>query len=493
MVALAWIGWVVSSGGGHADHRASAPPSRRTVAEKSLTARRAGSDAGPASKSPRQGEEAPAGNSAAASESSPKVKDASKAASVKEEDEAEPGTPPSSVGSRAAAQPAEDEPDAPPPPARRDGPGEDDVLDRPVPPVAARPVAGPAVSPPPAPAADPLAGLGAVLPLPSLSKSKSDAEAGPVNLGPLPLADRKGLRFAVLGAGEVFGRNFTAAVAAVDEAKPGRWRVAVRKGDGAPQDLAEFRVESGQLRFAWAQNASDSHGDLLRNCFLEITAGKHQRCFALRQARAMKPLMIQNDKGAAQAHPLPAGGLPTGTPCQLEVLGLSGPPPYYTVCQPPKAYAPGKYCNLSWEDAAIGPVSVRVWLEPGFSVRTQLLLQPANDRNPNADRGFVAMKEKEHINKLTNDTARYVQGHPQLGPRAPGSRPPKPEATADYERKFAAQKQQYDLLKRLQRLDAFCASKTLHETVCIHFRVFTTVAGHRLDLVRSEPEMPERK
>ena len=78
--------------------------------------------------------------------------------------------------------------------------------------------------------------------LPPLAKTKSGKETGPATLGPLPLVDLKDARFTVLGADEVFGHAVKATVAAVDEAKPGRWRVELRERDGDPQVLAEFRL-----------------------------------------------------------------------------------------------------------------------------------------------------------------------------------------------------------------------------------------------------------
>lgn len=217
--------------------------------------------------------------------------------------------------------------------------------------------------------------------------------------------------------------------------------------------------------------------DLLRNCFLEISADQHQQCFALRKAQTIEPLTIQNEKGAPQSHPIPVAAIRSGWPYQMEVLGVSGAPPYYLVYQRPLASPLDKWTNIQWNDAGSGfPVCAQILLDPvtasGFSIRTRLLVQPPNEKNPKLDRGFVSKANEERIKRLDAATK-----------HSDAVRPP-----------FAAeQKQELDQLNRLRRLKALSVEKGLRESVRIHFKIFTTIAGHRLDLLRSEPEQPMKK
>jgi hypothetical protein len=358
------------------------------------------------------------------------------------------------------------------------------------------PAASPPDAPPPAPPGDPLSGLGTVLDLPSFATTKSDEEAGPATLGPLPIVDLKSAQFTLLGAADVFGHAAKATVAAVDGAKPSRWRVELSQRDGDPQALAEFCAQDGQLRFAWVRTSDFPHADLLRNCFLEISADHHEQCFALRKAQTIEPLMIQDDLGAMKRHVIPVAAMSTGLSYHLEVLGVSGPSPYYSTCKPPLENTQGKSTSVQWTSpASVLPVCAQISLETptpgGFLIQT-CLLRPANERNlTKQDKVFSRKGDTARIKVLGALKEQYDLGHHAA--ELQGKPPANQKAISEYEQKFSSLKPQLDLLKHLRCLDDFSTNKELRESVRIHVKIYTTVDGHRLDLVRSEPEEPVKQ
>ena len=97
------------------------------------------------------------------------------------------------------------------------------------------------------------------------------------------------------------------------------------------------------------------------------------------------------------------------------------------------------------------------------------------------------------IKRLDLATKQYVALHPRTVAAQQGTRE-NPKAIAAYENEYAAkQKLLLDQLSYLRCLDALSTDKSLRKNIQIHIRIYTTIEGHRLDLVRSEPEKPVKK
>jgi hypothetical protein len=485
VAVIIWIGIAVSSADRSADERASAPAERPKVADNSKAARpRKRND-----ESQMTSDEAsPRHSSFGFRHSSPAVEDRGP-----EKDRTEEVLPPSpaapseSKPSASAPVPAEGETEAAPKGTADEGS-----------PPKAEPI------PPAAPPGDPFVHLGAVLALPVLAKSQSGAGAdglsSPVTLGPLPVVNLKDVQFTVLGADTVFGNGVGVTVTPVGAADQGRWRVDIvstelREHGGDPQALAEFAVRAGQLQFVWVRNTSFLRPDLLRNCLMEISADEHKQTFPLRQALVIPALTIQNEKGSPQTHSIPVGALPSGLPCLMEIVGISGPPPYGTPYPQPVLCTRGRFTNIQWNvPGSSAPVCAQIALDPvtsgSLSVRTRLLMQPPNEKNPNLDKPFNGKVEGRRIQGMVKLKEQYELELALYRAKLQGRPAQVQAALAAYEDQHAAQRQQFEQLGYLQIVNALCADKNLRENVRIHVNIYTNIAGHRLDLVRCEPGRP---
>ncbi|NLE38045.1 MAG: protein kinase [Pirellulaceae bacterium] len=156
---------------------------------------------------------------------------------------------------------------------------------------------------------NPLRGLPGTVNLPPLSES-GDA----VVLGTTQASPRENLALALLGGDSAARGNVRLSLEARSDGPS--WHVQVTEEDGGPTDVARFSYRDKQLKFAWLNGAQATPAAHLKNCILEIRAGKHVHLLRLTTPRGTPPLMFALASGSAQAR------LPADEPAKPEAIRL---------------------------------------------------------------------------------------------------------------------------------------------------------------------------
>jgi serine/threonine protein kinase len=264
-------------------------------------------------------------------------------------------------------------------------------------------------------------------------------------------------------------RTFSLKEQDADAAKAS-WTVALGGATDAT-DVARIWREGNSLNFQWADGAEANTANCLRNCVLDIRAGRQSHKLSLRQPQQVEPLTFNLVNGTSSAT-LPVDWLPDASTVRVEITKVEGREDFKVTPSGPAD--PKKPLELSFERKdrhgnASGGALFRVTFmlrTSGINARVELSQPPVKDfKQPffrSEEMLTIAKNQIEQQRKLADE-----QLHPG------GNKRP-----TEQQRIMA--NQQLDVLdQNAWYIELF---EQLHEKPSLYFRIFFEVDGGQVDL-----------
>jgi len=339
------------------------------------------------------------------------------------------------------------------------------------------------VKAPPAPPANPFEGWAGSLHLPPYRSASGGTEKQRVELAKLRGTREKSPRVELIGGDVVFGET-------------GRFMLT-HSGDKASQraivnyvgkttgetPVAAFTLRSDpavaghSLGFAWEEEVRIPRVDRLRNCLLEVAVGDDRKIVPLRKTIQDDPIPVAGPGGGCVTD-RSVDALPQPSLLRFEITELAGPQPYQR-----------KYENVTVKMDGTGiialqdgerPIKARLSVTRGtnkIEIESRVLFHTARSKRPDTFAARIGNRQLEGLRRSKQ------QLEFQFAAMKDANKD-KRDRLAELSNQFNAQitplNAQIAYLEKLLRL---CEQQ--HSEVLAHFRMYATVEGHDVCLIKS--------
>jgi hypothetical protein len=251
--------------------------------------------------------------------------------------------------------------------------------------------------------------------------------------------------------------------------------------DGQRTDLARLWLEEQTLKFQWLSGAGRgalwARSNCLRNCGLLVGVDQQSRWLPLSPPKAVDPLVLDLDSGAARISLPTAEWMPKVEKLRLQVTGLEGPFPEHKL-KP----ADGNPENGRVEILLSGEKLPGVRLQVALVARGRAASVEVTAVYQLADRVQRQLKAKEAV-RLSGEFYVLQTGWQSTLDKLSEQDPRRPDAR----RQVDLLREALDQLKALGNL-----YQQIHKRGKIHFRVFRAADDRQIELFTTQAAPPEK-
>jgi serine/threonine protein kinase len=349
-------------------------------------------------------------------------------------------------------------------------------------PVAAKPAAKPQ-------AADPFAGFAKAVSLPELPESPdapSTTVHSPVALGPCTGDEKAKLTIGLLG-GDTAVRAPKQRFELLSKGEGGREWNFVLTGGATPINIATLIAQNGRLMFQWTEDGvkQASVAKQLSNCALAL--GAKRQAAALRTAEQGAPLAVDIDKAGASVK-WNIGDLPLAKQVFVEVTRAEGFKVYRQEPKGPVSAGDQVQVATGSSDKSAPPLFLKLSTSATanaveIKMQTSIKLEGGGEARPYRRKDLLALQQQkgQELSQMTDELTTVKRSNPQRDPE----KKVKEATIARMSNELLTLNTTLDQLRYVVDFSGVTDGQAK-----LHFRVYCLAGDAKVDLLRTEDEMP---